>query len=298
MGKRRVGPGQSALPKSGGPRESPEGSGKRRAVLALVLLVVAAFAACVAGISNGLVQDDEAILLADNRLQDFTGWREILTLPYWPPPSLPDQYRPVTSFFLAFQNVIGSGEPAMFRIVSYLLYAAASVAVFRLALRFFPFAIALSVALLFAAHPVHVEATALAVAQSEILVAILIVAAVGLYVARRSSPAGILRSRDWGLIAALYVIAAFIKAVNPFSSFVLTCAPRLSHRAAASTSPFSAESKRNPFIRASCSGVCPTPGIPNRRNNPPKMNLIMTSPNAQRPTPNAQPCRIFETKWW
>ncbi len=170
-----------------------------------------AIVASIAGILNAFTQDDVSILVDSARLHGFGALREILTLPYWPPPAAPDLYRPVASVLLAAQYASGDGAPFVFRIVSYALYALASVGVYRLALRLVPASIALFVAVVFAAHPVHVEAVALAVTQNELIVGALAAFMTVLYLDRRRSESGALSARDWAMLGVGYAIAGFSK---------------------------------------------------------------------------------------
>src|SRR5688572_1243939 len=101
-------------------------------------VVIVALAACAVGIGNDFAQDDVALLRESSLLRDLTNWPRILSSPYWPPPYTADQYRPVTSLLLAFQNAIGSGAPIVFRLVSGALYAVASVLLFRFASSLIP----------------------------------------------------------------------------------------------------------------------------------------------------------------
>ncbi|HEY2164404.1 MAG TPA: glycosyltransferase family 39 protein [Gemmatimonadaceae bacterium] len=167
--------------------------------------------ASVAGILNAFTQDDLSILVGSTRLHGFGALRDIVTLPYWPPPAAPDLYRPVASILLAAQYALGGGAPFVFRLVSYALYALASVGVYRLALRLMPASIALFAAVLFAAHPVHVEAVALAVTQNELIVGALATFMTVLYLDRRRSESGLLSGRDWAMLGAGYAIAGFSK---------------------------------------------------------------------------------------
>jgi len=170
-----------------------------------------AIVASIAGILNAFTQDDVSILVDSTRLHGFAALRDVLTLPYWPPPAAPDLYRPVASILLAAQYALGGGAPFVFRLVSYALYAVASVGVYRLALRLMPASIALLVAVLFAAHPVHVEAVALAVTQNELIVGALAAFMTLLYLERRRSESGALSARDWAMLGAGYAIAGFSK---------------------------------------------------------------------------------------
>ena len=187
---------------------SARGTGSRAGVIAVC---VVALAASILGITNAFTQDDVSIIVESTRLHGFGELRDVLTLPYWPPPAAPDLYRPLASLLMATQYALGAGAPLLFRVVSYVLYAAASVAVYQLARRLMPDFVAISVAVLFAAHPLHVEAVALAVTQNELIVGALAAVMVARYVDRRRSPSGSLSSLDAVFLAACYVVAGFAK---------------------------------------------------------------------------------------
>ena len=177
----------------------------------MAVVCAVAIVASIAGILNAFTQDDLSILVGSTRLHGFGALRDILRLPYWPPPAAPDLYRPVASILLAVQYALGGGAPFVFRIMSYALYALASVGVYRLALRLMPASIALLVAVLFAAHPVHVEAVALAVTQNELIVGAVAAFTTVLYLDRRRSESGALSARDWAMLGVGYTIAGFSK---------------------------------------------------------------------------------------
>ncbi|HLB53692.1 MAG TPA: tetratricopeptide repeat protein, partial [Gemmatimonadales bacterium] len=193
----------------GPPQTRPEGSG---AAWVWPLAVAAvALAASVTGLRNDLVQDDVSLLVESDRLHGAAPWRDFFTKPYWPPPHSPDLYRPLTSLLLAVEWVVGAGAPLGFRIASYLLYAAVAVGVLGLARRILPGGIARAVALIFAAHPLHVEAVALAVGQSELIVGLCAVLMTVRYLDCRRTGTGELGAGDWGLLALLYLVAALSK---------------------------------------------------------------------------------------
>lgn len=177
------------------------------------LLVVAgvALAACGWGIRNQFVQDDLVLIAQNVRIHDLANWREILTSPFWPPPYSEDLYRPLSALLLAVEWVLGKGGPVLFRIVSYLLYAGAAIGVLRLCRRLLPLPLGVGVALLFAAHPVHVEVAALGVGQNELLVGLFTTIAVARYLACRGQGSGRLGSRDWILLGGLYLAACLFK---------------------------------------------------------------------------------------
>jgi hypothetical protein len=182
---------------------------KRNVGVAACALV--AIIASVAGLFNAFCSDDIPIILDDARVHSLaSAWRLAFTTSYWPPPWPAELYRPLSTIAYAFQYVAAGGWPVTFHVVSYLLYAASAVAVFLLARRLLPAPIALGVGLLFAAHPVHVEAVAMAVNQSEIVVGLLAAVAVTCYVDARRG-AATLGARAWTLVILCCVTAALTK---------------------------------------------------------------------------------------
>lgn len=168
-----------------------------------------ALAASLAGVLNQFVIDDVSLIEHNARAHSLLNWRELLTSPYWPPPFAPELFRPVTSLLMALEYALGGGGPLVFRIVSYGLYAACAVGVLALASRLLSRRVAVGTAVLFAAHPLHVEAVALGVNQAELLVALIAVVIVCRYVdVRRAGPVPV---REWATFAALYAAAALIK---------------------------------------------------------------------------------------
>lgn len=202
---------------------SPFGPLIDRPRFAAAVVVLVAILACIAGIGNEFVQDDVPILAEDFRLHDVTQWPRLFVEPYWPPPRDPDLYRPLTSLVLSLQFIAGGGSPVAVRVVSYLLYALACVAVWRLVRRLIrDDRAAFAAALVFAAHPVHVEATALGVGQAELLVTLFTVLGVERYLRMRALGQSGLRS--WTVLAALYVAAALSKEQGlVFPLFLLAC---------------------------------------------------------------------------
>jgi protein O-mannosyl-transferase len=170
-----------------------------------------AILASLAGIGNHLVQDDFIVIAGNPRLHELANWREILTTPFWPSPYSEFLYRPLTSLLLTIEYALGGGGPLIFRVASYVAYAASAVGVLLLARRLLAPGPATAAALLFAAHPLHVEAVAEAVSQSELLVCFLATVFVGHYLDRRKSPDSNLRPRDWLFLGTLYLAASCFK---------------------------------------------------------------------------------------
>lgn len=190
------------------PPQSPPRSA-RPSWLASVIVAAIAIAACAAGIANELAQDDIYLIAQNARIHDLSRIVEQFRVPFWPPPFSPDLYRPFTSVLLSIEFALGGGTPLIFRLVSYALYAAVAVQLLRFARLVLPEPFALAAALLFAVHPVHVEATALAVSQSELMVGLLALLMAHRYVVARRD--GGLTARDWLILSLSYLAACLFK---------------------------------------------------------------------------------------
>lgn len=178
--------------------------------LPLAGLVFLAIAASISGITNQFAQDDFAVIWKNQAVHDLGHALRFFAEPYWPKPFAPDLYRPMALLSFAVQWALGGGGPLVFRIVSYLLYAVTCLAMFRVARLALPFAAAFAAAALFAVHPVHVEAVAMAVNQGELWITLLSCIAVFRYVTARRA-GGALSIRTTLGIGALYLTACFFK---------------------------------------------------------------------------------------
>jgi protein O-mannosyl-transferase len=116
----------------------------------------------------GFTYDDVPIIVKAPLLHSLSNWREILSSPWWEN----GLYRPLTSLTLAVDWSLQRGNPAIFHLNNALLHGLASVLVFVLALTLMPYGAALVAGLLFAVHPVHVEAVANVVGRAEVLATI------------------------------------------------------------------------------------------------------------------------------
>jgi len=174
-----------------------------------LLVALVALGASMSGIRNDFAQDDVPLIFEDTRVHSLGQVGEILSTPYWPAPFHRDLYRPLATLSFAVQWVVAGGAPVVYRVVSYLLYVAVSLALLGLARRLLPPPVGLGVALLFAAHPVHVEAVALAVNQGEQWVGLLSLLVLTRYIDLRRR--GDLSARDWGGLGLLYLIACLFK---------------------------------------------------------------------------------------
>lgn len=175
---------------------------------ALVALVAAV--ASLASLRNGFAFDDVAIIATNERIHQLSHWWRLFGMSYWPPSLGESLYRPLTSLAFAVQWSIGHGAPVIFHGTSIVLYVAVCVVVWRLLRRLVSDDAAWVAALLFAVHPVHVEAVGNVVGQAELWAALAVVLACHSYVARRQAGDPI-RGRDTLGIGLLYVGGALFK---------------------------------------------------------------------------------------
>jgi hypothetical protein len=122
--------------------------------------------------------DDLQVIRDRPQFHSLANWREILTASWWPARNL---YRPLTALTLAVNWAAGGGSASAFHLTNIILHAIASVLVYLLARELIGAAGAAVAGLLFAVHPVHVEAVANLVGRAEVLATIFVVAAVLVY---------------------------------------------------------------------------------------------------------------------
>lgn len=168
----------------------------------VALLALLAF---VNAIDAGFVYDDQAFVVTNASVIDGAG---IFTEPT--PPQRPDLglYRPLTVSTYWIQNAIHGLAPVWFHAVNVLLHALVSVLVLRVGRQFVAArAAALSAALLFAVHPIHVEAVAWIVGRAELLAAAFALTAILVHGRPTAAHSG---RRSCGA-AALYALACLSK---------------------------------------------------------------------------------------
>jgi len=187
-----------------------EAPGQRRIQsLAWIAIAVLAVLASLSGLRNGFALDDVHIIFENQRVHALTeAWR-LFGQTYWPPEEGASLYRPLTMLAFAVQWVVGHGSPLAFHLTNIFLYAAVSVALYRLALLLVPRPAALVGAALFAVHPVHTEVVANAVGQAELWVALLGIVAISRYISARR--AGSLSPVEIATLAVLYFAACMFK---------------------------------------------------------------------------------------
>ena len=119
---------------------------------------------------NRFALDDGPIIALNPLVQDPSGVWRVFVHPYWPPAFGGQLYRPLAVATYAIDARLGG--PAWFHLVNLLWHAGASVAVATLARRWAGERSALIAGLLFAVHPVHVEAVANVAGRAELMAAL------------------------------------------------------------------------------------------------------------------------------
>ncbi|MEX2152116.1 MAG: tetratricopeptide repeat protein [Gemmatimonadaceae bacterium] len=160
-------------------------------------------------VTNGFTHDDVHLILRPARMHGLAGWWREFGHTYWPENWGGEGYRPLTIIAYRLQWTLGDGNPFVFHALNVALHVATSVAAFWLADALLPVAAAFAAAALYAAHPVHVEAIANVVGQSELWVVFLATVATGLYVHGRA--AGAITRKRWVAIGAAYGAAMLFK---------------------------------------------------------------------------------------
>ena len=146
---------------------SPLGD-RRTAFLFVGLLACAVYAN---SLGNRFAYDDQHIVVNNTPIQSWETLPEALVAPYWPVAYGRELglWRPVTTALLGVQYLAGGGQPFLFHAVNVVVHAGASLLVLALLLELMSVGAALAAALIFAVHPVHVEAVANVVGHSELL---------------------------------------------------------------------------------------------------------------------------------
>lgn len=182
---------------------------KSRAALLVALVSLAAYAN---SLGNGFAYDDVAIVQENPNVSSPTA-EAILEGAYWPKsPEGRGLYRPTVIAFFALQWWAFDGSPLGFHAVNVALHTTASLLVLMLLSTVAPLLPAIVGALLFAVHPVHVEAVANVVGQSEILAAVAVALACWLYLAG-SQWRGAARAARLAAVPALYALGLGAKEI-------------------------------------------------------------------------------------
>lgn len=120
-------------------------------------------------IANGWAGDDVLVIMDNARVHSARAALNSWFLSYWPPPyDGAGLYRPFTILTYGIEWTLVGGKPWLFHLDNVLLHAATAAMVVAVARRWLPMAGALAAGVLFAVHPVHVEAVSNVVGRAEL----------------------------------------------------------------------------------------------------------------------------------
>ena len=194
-----------------------------------VAVIACALLPYVPALWNGFALDDLYIVVTNPLVHSLQGVWSAFAAPYWPPDLGGQMYRPLPLAAFAVDWSIAGGHPALFHAVNLVWHAAAAVIVTALALSSPSpegrggqgVRTALAAGLLFAVHPVHVEAVANVVGRGELMAAAGVCLAVYAAVVRQNvwwSGAGLLLgmlSKENAVIAPALIAWAWVTEPTP-----------------------------------------------------------------------------------
>jgi hypothetical protein len=163
----------------------------RRLYAAVAICAVACY---LGALWNHFALDDNQIIAFNALVHHISGMWRAFVAPYWPPDVGGGLYRPLAIASYTLDWTVSGGAPWWFHAVNLAWHAGACVAVASLARRLSGDRAAWTAGLLFAVHPVHVEAVANVVGRAEIMAALFVVLAVY---------AALARDQVWWSLAAL-----------------------------------------------------------------------------------------------
>jgi hypothetical protein len=181
----------------------------RRQIVPPIIVALLALAATATSLGHDFTFDDRYVIMTNERVHALRGMWRLFGQTYWPKDLGGDGYRPLVMSLFTLQWVAGGGAPWVFHLGNVLLAVATSLAVGWCAAALLPATAAWTAAALFAVHPVHVEVTGNVVGQSELLVALTLTLAVGIYLRARRD--GWPRPRDTAAMIGLYIVGLLSK---------------------------------------------------------------------------------------
>jgi len=120
---------------------------------------------------NGFAMDDLYIIVWNPLVHSVQGLWRAFGGPYWPPDLGGQMYRPLPLATFAVDWAISHGHPVWFHAMNLLWHAGVAVMVAAFARRWADWSGALAAGLVFAVHPVHVEAVANVIGLAELMAA-------------------------------------------------------------------------------------------------------------------------------
>jgi Flp pilus assembly protein TadD len=160
-------------------------------------------------VGNPFLIDDQAVILRDQRVQEFQVWA-LLTGNYWYMPRADVLYRPLVMLSFAANWAI-SQEPSSFRIVNIAIHAGVCALLVVLARRLFgSLWCAGAAGLVFAVHPIHTEALNVIVGRTDLAVTLFVLLAAVLY-SKGGAKAAAVRTRRLGAVTVCFAGALLCK---------------------------------------------------------------------------------------
>src|SRR5690606_19482686 len=156
-------------------------------------------------LANGFAYDDVPIIVENESIQSLEALPRAVLSSYGTGlgGETASLWRPVTTAAFGLQHVLGGGSPIVFHAVNVLLHSLVTMGVLVLLVHLMPLAAAWLAAVVFAVHPVHVEAVANVVGFAELFSTAAVMGAMILHV---RSP----ERSGWGVslaIGLLYALA-------------------------------------------------------------------------------------------
>jgi protein O-mannosyl-transferase len=145
---------------------------------------VAAIVVHLGALANRFAMDDIPLVVRNPLVQNASGVWRAFAAPFWPPDLGGHMYRPLVVAGWVLDQQVGGAW--WFHLINLLWHAAACVVVAALARRYADYRAALIAGLLFAVHPVHVEAVANIVGRAELMSTLFAVLSVYAALARGS----------------------------------------------------------------------------------------------------------------
>ena len=144
---------------------------------------ISAAVACVVylpALRNGWALDDYGLIQRNPAAHSLAAAVRALFSPYWPPQGdySPGLWRPLVTLTYGVDWVVSGGRPFWFHLLNLVLHGLATALVALMTLRWLPPLGVLAAGVVFAVHPVHVEAVANVVGRSEMLAALGLLGAV------------------------------------------------------------------------------------------------------------------------
>ncbi len=200
---------------------------------ALVVVLVAAFVYANA-LANRFALDDNDVVLNNPLIHHLAGTWQAFAHSYWPEATGAGQYRPLTMATFALDWVVSGGNAAWLHAANVLWHVAACLLVWRVLADLTSRSGALAGALVFAVHPVHVEAVSNLVGRADVICAAFTLAA--LLAHRRrvwiAVPcyAAALFAKESGITFIGLALASDLLLPGPLAVWQREPAPRKQHR--------------------------------------------------------------------